>query len=96
MSTSGTIFKSFTRARADGFDPDGLPDAAAAGVHDAAGLVGLLAARLAAFGSGVECADDQLLRPGWFEEGRDVVAERIVTAFVNADALAVHEDLAFS
>ncbi len=91
----GDDFQVLDRCAGDRFQPDGLPDAGGRRVHDAAGMKGLLAARLSGVIGRIKDPNDQLLRSGFREIRRDIVAERQVAAPVNADAFAVDIHLRF-
>ena len=71
-------------------EPRRLPDAADRGVHDAARLQHLLAARLRAAVGCVVHAHGDLLRAGRPQRVGDVERERVIAAAVLADRLAVH------
>ena len=69
--------------------PCRLPDPAGGGVHDSPRIKRLLPARLTAVVLGTPNTNDQFLRPTTGQVRSDVIAERVVTAFVCANALAV-------
>src|SRR5579859_2615267 len=79
----------------DGFEPNGLPDAAGRGVPNAVRLAHLLAAWLGGTIGGIPNRNDQFIFARGVEGIGDIELKAIITAAMLANHFAVHKDCGF-